>query len=395
MTLREEYLNGIARNDLMAKIFLHQKKHPPHNTRYHIENDDQALHFLNIITHPEWYQVDADKKLSVFISDFPVYPRLCDPPHKLNSICAAPILHGSRPATRGQWEKMCKKRWWEEDERKRGMIPVQIPALEINAMYTCNLQCEYCAHLGRYIKGHVPIESIREWISSWRNRLLPCVVRILGGEPCLHNDLDHVVRAVHEAWPEAQRIIVTNGLIERSDDDFLNAARETSTHILVSVHHDTPEMHKVVDANTGKWQDAGITVSKKLFTTEWRKCYRLHQGKPVPYETDPKTAFDRCCTQRNCITLLDNNLYMCPQAALFQYAYNNKYVGEEWKSAADYRPLPPTCTWRELADFVNCKHEQAICHMCPSHWINATSEEKSNVQGLRRNEYFVTESNNE
>jgi hypothetical protein len=389
LTLREEFLGGGARSDLLAKLFLWQKKYPPHHQKFNIENDDQALHFLNIITRPEWYQIDANKTLSAFISDFPSYPRLCDPPHKLDSICAASILHGSRPASRGLWEKMYKKRWWEEDETKRENIPVQIPALELNVVYTCNLKCEYCAHLGRYVKGQVPLEAVQTWIDSWKNKVLPCMIRILGGEPLLHNNIDQIVRSVHEAWAEHHRVIVTNGLIERSDDSFIRAVRETETHLWVSVHHDSVKMHKVIDENIAKWQRAGLIVVKNLFTYEWRKCYRLEDGIPVPFDTDPKVAWDRCCTQRNCITLLDNHLYMCPQAALFQYAYNNKNVGEEWKLAADYKPLPPTCTWRELVHFVDCKHEQSICRMCPEQWHNATSEEKANLQGLENKDYLA------
>ncbi|MCL2004765.1 MAG: hypothetical protein FWG73_01250, partial [Planctomycetaceae bacterium] len=142
--------------------------------------DDLIKVYTNIITHPEWYQIDANKTLSTFITDFPVYPKLCESPYKLNSVCAASILHASRPATREQWEKMCRKKWWEEDEKNREHIPIQIPALEINVAYDCNLKCEYCAHLGRYIKGVVPIEEVEKWITSWKDKLLPCIVRILG-----------------------------------------------------------------------------------------------------------------------------------------------------------------------------------------------------------------------
>jgi hypothetical protein len=148
-------------------------------------------------------------------------------------------------------------------------------------------------------------------------------------------------------------------------------------------------MQAAIDANIVKWWNAKITIVKNRFTTGWRKCYRMDGNKPVPFDTDPKTAWDRCCTQRNCMTLLDNHLYMCPQAALFQYAYNNKYVGEEWKLAADYKPLSPTCTWRELVEFVERKHEQSICRMCPDRWINATPQEKANLQGLADNTHLL------
>ena len=68
---------------------------------------------------------------------------------------------------------------------------------------------------------------------------------------------------------QAHRIIVTNGLIERSDKDFLRAVRETGTHIWVSVHHDTPPMNNIIDTQITRWQNAALTVRKNLFTTEW------------------------------------------------------------------------------------------------------------------------------
>ncbi|MCL2004766.1 MAG: hypothetical protein FWG73_01255 [Planctomycetaceae bacterium] len=142
-------------------------------------------------------------------------------------------------------------------------------------------------------------------------------------------------------------------------------------------------MLEIIDANIAKWQNAGLRVERKLFTTFWQKIYCLDGARPVLFNSHPKAAYDRCKTQRNCMTLLDNHLYMCPQAALFQHAYNNGYIGEEWKLAADYKPLPSTATWREVADFVNNKYEQAICGMCPSRWIKATPSEKANIQGLK------------
>jgi hypothetical protein len=284
---------------------------------------------------------------------------------------------------------MCQKRWWEEDESKREQIPVQIPTLELNAVYTCNLQCEYCPHLGRYVKGSVPLESIKEWLHSWKNKILPCSVRVLGGEPLLHEALDRIVYAVYETWAEAQRIVITNGLVERHDTNFVHSMRETNTHLWVFMHHDAPKINKVVETNIGKWQAAGLTVTQKWFTSAWKKWYRMDSGKPLPFDTNPKTAWDHCRTQRNNITLLDNQLYMCPRAALFQYAYNHQFIGDEWKLAADYKPLAPTCTWRELVDFVESKHEQSICRMCPDCWHNATSQEKANLQGLENPQYVA------
>jgi hypothetical protein len=186
-----------------------------------------------------------------------------------------------------------------------------------------------------------------------------------------------------------KRVLITNGLIERSEENFCRAMTETDTHLWISVHYDSPNMHEMIDANIARWRKAGITVAKNRYSNEWRKCYRLENGTPLPYNTNPKRAYDHCCQKRHCMTLLDNQLYMCPAAALFQYAYSHQFVGEEWKLAADYKPLPPTCTWRELSEFLENTHEKAICSMCPDKWINAAPHEKANLQGLPDKTYLA------
>ena len=67
LILRDEYLNGIVRNDVMERLFLYRKKHLVYDGKFNIENNDQALHFLNIIAHSEWYQVDGGKR-ETFVS---------------------------------------------------------------------------------------------------------------------------------------------------------------------------------------------------------------------------------------------------------------------------------------------------------------------------------------
>ena len=163
---------------------------------YHTENDDQALHFLNFISHPDWYQLDSKKTIHAMIDRLRGDLTMCDDPNIPDSICAAPVLHGSRAATRGQWERMCKAQWWQEDEQSREQIPVQLPdALEINAVYGCNLKCEHCTHMSRFLKGQASFEDIHQWITNWKERLQPNEVRILGGEPFLHKHLDWIQRA--------------------------------------------------------------------------------------------------------------------------------------------------------------------------------------------------------
>ena len=78
---------------------------------------------------------------------------------------------------------------------------------------------------------------------------------------------------------------------------------------------------------------------------------------------------------------------MCPQAAMYQHGYRTRQIGQEWKLADDYTPLPHTCTWRELAEFCENQHEKSICRLCPEQYEEVGLEEKFHVTGLKNSKY--------
>ena len=106
--IRAEYEKQHARHDIFDRIFReYRHRQGSQQCRYNIENDDQALHLLNFYDHPEWYNVDGEKKLTTFILNRPPNYKMVSGGYEIsNSLCAAPIIHASRPASAGYWHEI-------------------------------------------------------------------------------------------------------------------------------------------------------------------------------------------------------------------------------------------------------------------------------------------------
>lgn len=376
---RSEYLNDRPYNEIVARLFKDEKSRQRNTTQFTIDNDDQALHIITALTNPEWYEVDGRKILSAFIRDYRMTPSCLDDPRDIDSVCTASIVHGSVLANTRSWKGWTEAQCWSLDSNKRKTLPVKLTSLEVNISYVCNLKCEYCTHLGRYMKGRVPLEYLIEWFAAWKDRVYPNELRILGGEPLLHPQHDEVLLEARKAWPYSKITVITNGTIEPGDmEKWIKLLLENDIHVRISRHFKTPVFDKLFNSMRGRLMEAGVPVEVVLSADPWRKSYQLtRDGRPVPYSSDARTAWLRCSSKNQCTTLLDGKLYKCPQIACFGHAYRNGYIGDEWKFVDTYQPLDPTVSRARLVHFL-AEEESTYCRMCPATVEIASPLEKLN-----------------
>ena len=354
-------------------------------------NDDQFLYWLCYSLHPDLFAIDDRKQWASFLRDIDREAHdFSDDPRIDNAICKASIIHGSKPASKPGWEEWAERMmngsqndyFRKRYHNKMNAIHfpsdrVEINGLEVNVAYACNLRCEQCTHLGPFMKGTEPFEEIQKWFRDWSPKIFPREIRILGGEPLLHPDITAILVEAKKCWNGSKLVLVTNGmLLEKMDDEFFVTLKETTFHLLLSRHFDTPEYNRQFDVAVDLLKSHGVEPAVRRSDRYWTKTY-LHNadGHPIPYSSNPKMAWGNCTTKHNCVTLMHDQLWKCPQLACFSHARRNGYVNEHWDGILGCKPLEPGCTPEEIREFlVEVEVEQ--CRFCPEEFEFVTNEQK-------------------
>jgi len=255
--------------------------------------------------------------------------------------------------------------------------------LEINVSLGCNLKCEYCSHLGRFMKGVIPWEEIKHWFQSWNQKILPDCVRIMGGEPLLHPDLEMILRETKEYWPDSSMELITNGLLlHKSSPELLSFIRDIPYKVKVSKHFDDPEYNRLFNRGIAVLRRYAIEPEVEQSHLHWRKCYQIEaDGNTKPFQSDPEKAWENCFIKNICPTLFDNKLYRCPLLGSFAYARQKGFVSEAWDVALEYQPLSHHCSREDIRAFMN-QGACVQCSICPEKYEHATLYEKMNPFGL-------------
>ncbi len=107
------------------------------------------------------------------------------------------------------------------------MVPPAVGTLRVSLLEQCQLWCDYCRPGAlRPFTPNASRLTVDEYsrVAHAFSRLGVRKVRFTGGEPLLHPEVEHIVRAFHEALPSASLAITSNGLQLLAKLDALMAA---------------------------------------------------------------------------------------------------------------------------------------------------------------------------
>ena len=149
----------------------------------------------------------------------------------------------------------------------------------------CNLNCKYCSH-------YAPIAEpsfcdIEEYTKDLK-RLSYIVpeekiekIRLLGGEPLLHPNIEDFLSIAYEIFPNVNRELVTNGiLIKHMSEKFWNVCKKTGTRIYVSRYPIKLDYDDIVRILTNKGIKHIVGVVPKDFD---KHCIRLKRSRSSIY----------------------------------------------------------------------------------------------------------------
>lgn len=250
---------------------------------------------------------------------------------------------------------------------------IELPALEYHVAHTCNLSCQQCSHYSNFHpSAPMPTpEETAEECAAWSHRLHPRRFALLGGEPTLNPRLVEHVRLAREAWPDSELMLVSNGFFLHRHPELPRALVETSCRLDVSQHGMAPRymtQFGKVKRLVRRWRTdyPGIRIKIRQSHRGWMRQYRVVDGKPVPFSSDPDVAY-RVCLQKTCTQLYRGCLAKCPAVAYFPLIEQKLMLETtlDWRLFRDYQACLPAATDADVAAFLTAK---AIpqCGLCPS-----------------------------
>lgn len=210
--------------------------------------------------------------------------------------------------------KMKFKKKVEQSKLSLNQVKPTLPYLEVHLCDHCNLNCKGCGHQCPDVDGEVftDVEQFTNDINELSKKIFIKKIRLMGGEPLLHPQVNRFMFETRKAFPRADIRLVTNGiLLPTMEESFWKTCRDNNIIIDMSkypiVGNKFAEYLDLLDDNDVKL--GIIHLSKKFFTK------RNDKG-----DSNIKEAFN-ACSSKYCVNLWKSKLYTCP--ACFRY-YSNK-----------------------------------------------------------------------
>lgn len=145
---------------------------------------------------------------------------------------------------------------------------------------------------------------------------MPKRIAILGGEPTLNPELNSIIELARQSFPNAEGLFVTNGFYLDRHPDLPRVLIDNRFRMDVSQHGRAPEYMKrfrVVCQQIREWRANYPDLQTNIRKSHrgWRQQYRMIEGKPMPFEGEPRASWS-ICLQRTCTQLYQSCLWKCP-----------------------------------------------------------------------------------
>lgn len=219
-----------------------------------------------------------------------------------------------------------------------------LPYLEFHVVDHCNLNCTACEHYSGLMK-----EKKYTDFDSWKKDLEKLheytndigIIRLLGGEPLLHEDLDKFLYVTRALYPFSNIMIVTNALLIKSmPQKLIDAIHQNNISIYISFY---PPLEKKMPEIEDFLQQQNINYAKTPLIKQFTKKQLL-----TPHNS-MKESFDNC-NQSHC-----NNLYEGKIAACFlpfTTHYFNEYFETDVPENGSLDLYEENLSTRKIKDFL-------------------------------------------
>lgn len=177
-----------------------------------------------------------------------------------------------------------------------------LPYLEIPIVEHCNLNCKGCSHFSPIAKPkEYELDRFKKDIRKLKEKIVSIsVIRLLGGEPLLCNQLIGFVEETRKVYPESEIRIVTNALLLNSmEENFWDLVKQNNVIIDITLYPILyPKEKQIINClnehnvafimhKTSVFRKTLSDRKSKVFgnlSKDWERCQctNLYDGKVSP-----------------------------------------------------------------------------------------------------------------
>lgn len=230
--------------------------------------------------------------------------------------------------------------------------------LEISLVEHCNLNCKYCSHFSPLAdKIFANIEATEYGLKLLKNIIGDNLeeIRLLGGEPLLHPQINDFCRMVRSYFNNANIDIVTNGiLLSKLPSEFWSVCHMNRINIKITKYP--------IKLNIAEISKVASDYNVKLLFTNRSKLIKLMNHMPLDIEggQDFSRNFANCYSSY-CTNLKGSILMPCPIVASIEHF--NKYFNKNLTlSKEDCLDLSTVTSIKEIEEFLN--KPKPFCSYC-------------------------------
>lgn len=193
---------------------------------------------------------------------------------------------------------------------------------EVPVTDNCNLNCKGCLFASNTTKGqqHVPFEELESDAKRMAELFYDVPwIRILGGEPLMHPDINKLLKCYRECFPDSEIDLCTNGLlIPKMGDEFWKCVEENRISIHVSGYKPTYNMLDKIDAILSEHGLPYAILKREEFLKYYTKAP----------DNDMQESFEKCIAS-GCYEVYRGRLSSCSGVIAFEKF--NEIFGTDYK----------------------------------------------------------------
>lgn len=235
--------------------------------------------------------------------------------------------------------------------------PIEEMTFEINLADHCNLSCQMCDHYSQLSEENfVNMETFEKDLLQmgklYNHRA--GAITLLGGEPLLHKEIIKCLKIVRREFPEAELIILTNGLLllkwENSPNGNLwQACKELDVHITVTLY--PVKFDYAPLKNKAEEYGIPLAMSSNIHADELTKVVKISDKHVFNLSCDaPKYGFISCLYFNKFNVLREGRYYACPVSACIGI-FNKKFNQNLQLTEKDSVDIYSTESWEDFAAF--------------------------------------------